>query len=194
LTVRALIPIKGPAACKTRLRGTLGEDEREALVADMLRHVVAITGATPGIDEVCLIGPSRHGSPSSIGLLDDPGAGLNAALTAAARASLAAGVGRLVMLSADLPLLRVDDVAALAAPDGNVAIAPDRHGTGTNALALAAVNAARFAFSFGAGSFDLHCAEAKRLGLSVRVVCSPTLALDVDLPEDLDALAVAKRT
>ena len=42
--------------------------------------------------------------------------------------------------------------------------------------------AAGFQFSYGPGSFRRHGAEARRLGLSLRVVREPTLGWDVDLP------------
>ena len=42
-----------------------------------------------------------------------------------------------------------------------------------------------FSFSYGAGSFGRHRAEAERLGLAVEVVERPDLAWDVDVPDDL---------
>ena len=48
---------------------------------------------------------------------------------------------------------------------------------------------AGFRFSYGPGSFDRHLDEARRLGLAVEVVDDPLLAFDVDLPDDLVALA-----
>ncbi len=56
----------------------------------------------------------------------------------------------------------------------------------------------RFAFAYGPGSFRRHAAEARRLGLGLRVVRDPDLAFDVDVPADLaaidgDALAASGR-
>ncbi|CAB4957794.1 unannotated protein [freshwater metagenome] len=42
-----------------------------------------------------------------------------------------------------------------------------------------------FVFSYGPSSFQRHQAEAKRLGLEVRVIRDDRLAWDVDRPEDL---------
>ena len=42
-----------------------------------------------------------------------------------------------------------------------------------------------FRFSYGPGSFERHVAEARRLGLPIRVVDDPTLAIDIDEPADL---------
>jgi 2-phospho-L-lactate guanylyltransferase len=64
-----------------------------------------------------------------------------------------------------------------------VAIVPDRHGTGTNALLLTPPDA--FAPSFGPGSFARHRALA---GDACRVAELPSLMHDVDTPEDLRTL------
>jgi 2-phospho-L-lactate guanylyltransferase len=65
-------------------------------------------------------------------------------------------------------------------------IVPDRHGTGTNALVIAPPGA--FEPSFGPGSYERHVAAAKRTGVVYRPVELPSLALDVDTPDDLAAL------
>jgi 2-phospho-L-lactate guanylyltransferase len=68
---------------------------------------------------------------------------------------------------------------------------PCHRDDGTNVVSLPA--GSPFRFGYGPGSFRRHAAEARRLGLAVRVVRDPELAFDVDLPEDLAALAVATR-
>lgn len=178
------IPIKAPAHCKLRLAGALGEDARRALVAAMLAHVVGEARAAAGIERVTLIGPSRHGLGEDIPLLADPGAGLNAALDAARAAALAAGVERLVLVSADLPFVTREELAGLAAAT-DIALATDRHGTGTNALSLPLPAAADFRFGYGGDSRARHEAEAARLGLRLAVVASAGLARDIDVPADL---------
>ena len=67
-----------------------------------------------------------------------------------------------------------------------VTIVPDRHGTGTNALVLAPP--AVMEPSFGPGSCARHAALARAAGVRVRVVEVPSLAFDVDTPDDLAAL------
>ena len=181
-----VLPIKAPADCKTRLRGVLDDAAREALVADMLHHVVAACSQVAGA-AVFLLGPERHGLP--VDLLADPGGGLNAALTAAVRAAEAAAVDRITFISADLPHVETTEIARLL--QGAATIAPDRAGTGTNALSLPLLAATRFTFHYGADSFARHRAEAERLGLRMTPVESPGLAFDIDLPEDL---ATASRT
>ena len=95
-------------------------------------------------------------------------------------------VDRMIVLFADLPRLTTNDVQLLAAaPPGTIAIAPDRHGTGTNALSLPLPAAKGFTFAFGPDSFARHHAEAERLSIALEEIHSPGLARDVDMPEDL---------
>lgn len=189
MTCWAVIPVKAPAACKTRLSAVLEDGERCALVAGMLGHVVGVAAATQRIDEVLLLGPARHGLPDSMRLLADPGLGLNAALRSAIDAAVQAAVSRLLFVAADLPHLQPADVVALLdVPDDAGAIAPDRAGTGTNALSLPVSCGPAFGLHYGIGSLAAHRGEARRIGLDLRVIRSPSLAFDIDVPADLDRL------
>lgn len=184
-----VIPIKAPAACKTRLATALDEQERERLVAAMLHHTVAAARTVVGHAHVLLLGPSRHGLDDSTPLLADPGLGLNAALASARDMAVQAGVGRLLLLSADLPTVRAEDVAALLdVPEKTVAGAPDRAGHGTNALSLPLPRAASFGFHYGEGSFAAHRKEAFAAALPFLEMDRPGLGLDIDLPSDIAAL------
>lgn len=181
-----VIPVKAPQLCKTRLSPVLGEDERQKLVATMLRQTVSAAQAVAGREQVLLLGPSRHGLAEDIPMLIDPGRGLNLALVTARDAAVGEGVDRLLILSADLPLIKPDDVTALLnLPRDGIAVAPDHAGTGTNALLLPLPGAAEFRFHYGEGSFAAHEAEAERLGLPFRSVQRPGLELDIDRPEEL---------
>jgi 2-phospho-L-lactate guanylyltransferase len=99
-----------------------------------------------------------------------------------------AGPGVLV-LPADLPLLTVTDVEALLAclnGDPLVALAPDRHEAGTNAMLIAPPG--RIGYAFGPASFEQHRQMAQEAGVRLQIIRRPTLALDLDLPEDLALL------
>ncbi len=184
-------PIKAPEDCKTRLAPVMNDAARRELVGSMLRHVVGVAReAAESGDKILLLGPSRHGLPADLPRLEDPGGGLNAALAAATATAAAAGVERLVIVAADLPrLTRADVIALLGALPAQAAIAPDRAGTGTNALSLPLPAAAGFHFAYGPGSFTRHQAEAARIRLPLAVIRSETLGLDIDEPQDLGALA-----
>jgi 2-phospho-L-lactate guanylyltransferase len=93
---------------------------------------------------------------------------------------------RAVVVSADLPALTPVDLAMLAdVPPGTIAIAPDRHGTGTNALSIPSTAIATFRFQFGVGSHVAHRAEARRLGYTVDTMLSDGLEKDIDELADL---------
>ena len=65
-------------------------------------------------------------------------------------------------------------------------VVPDRHGTGTNALLLAPPDV--MAPSFGPDSCRRHMADADVAGVPAEVVEVASLAIDVDTPDDLEAL------
>jgi 2-phospho-L-lactate guanylyltransferase len=65
-----------------------------------------------------------------------------------------------------------------------VVVAPDRHHQGTNALLVCPVGL--IDYDFGPDSFQRHCDRAQEAGARLEICELPSLALDVDLPEDLD--------
>ena len=182
----AVIPVKTFADGKSRLAEVLPPAEREALARAMFSHVIGAAKAAEGVAQVCLLGTSRQGLDADLPLLADPGGGLNPALQFALEALSAEPVTRMLILFGDLPTVSADEVAMLASGGTNtVLIAPDRHGSGTNALSLPLPAAGAFDFDFGPESFVKHCAEIERLGLNLEVVRSDGLARDVDEPDDL---------
>ena len=68
-----------------------------------------------------------------------------------------------------------------------VALVPCHRDDGTPVLSVP--TAGEFRFAYGPDSFRRHAAEARRLGLAVRVVRDRDLAFDVDVPDDLVDLA-----
>jgi 2-phospho-L-lactate guanylyltransferase len=120
--------------------------------------------------------------------LPDGGAGPNVALSAAARVLADRGAAFLAVVAADLPLVDAAAVHGLLrkARRDRLAIAPDRLGVGTNALAYAAAD---FPLCFGPGSFARHSAAARALGWEVAVFHTPGLAVDLDSGDDLDLVA-----
>jgi len=179
LNWQAIIPLKSRGERKTRLAARLSAAERHALAEAMFAHVASIVRATPGIAAITVL--SGAPPPGWDGTLEtDKGRGLNSELTELAQQL----GGPLLVIHADLPLLCEADVAAmLEAGQHGYAIAPDRHETGTNALALRDPTA--FAFAFGPGSFARHRTAA---GDDAQIVARRGLAFDIDTPADLDAV------
>ncbi len=98
--------------------------------------------------------------------------------------------GAILVLFADLPLVNGTDVTEFATAEGQIVIAPDQNGIGTNGLVLRRgdVNLDSFAFQFGIDSFRSHVDESRRLGIEPTIVTSSGLAFDLDTPEDLSNL------
>lgn len=180
----ALVPLKPSGERKTRLAGRLSSVTRAELGKAMFDHVTAAIGKSPLVGRIVLL--SDHPVEGwTGGWHHDQGRGLNTELMAAREAI---GAVPLLVIHADLPLVGSADIDALldAARQAGCAIAPDRHGAGTNALAIHDGRA--FDFRFGPDSFALHLAQA---GEHCRVVERPGLALDVDTSDDLDAAIAA---
>jgi 2-phospho-L-lactate/phosphoenolpyruvate guanylyltransferase len=172
----AVVPIKPPGARKTRLRGCLDAQAIRALTEHMLHHVLETLTRCPDIDRVTLLAevPRERWTGQ---WFSDPGTGLNAALTALTQEM----PDQVIVVHADLPGVQRDDITAMiaAAQAHGFALAPDRHGTGTNALALC--DGRDFPFQFGDASRLRH----RAMRSSSCEVHYAGLAMDVDLPEDL---------
>jgi 2-phospho-L-lactate guanylyltransferase len=185
----ALVPVKARAAGKGRLSAVLEERERVALVQTMLEHVLQELGRCGQLDGIAVLSPEPHALPAGSVWINDAGAEMNAAIRAALSALTARGATHAVIVAADLPQLAAHEVSALiAASEGpGIAVAPDRHGGGTNALALALPS--DFVPHFGEQSFARHLAESLKLHIAPVIVRLPGLEFDVDVAEDLALLA-----
>ena len=159
----------------------------------MLADVLEAIGAARSIERTIVVtqraARSRARAAAGAETIADPDEGghSGAALAGVARAA-ALGAGRVVLLPGDCPLLdpRELDRLLTGMPERFVAIVPDRHGTGTNALALAPPDAIEP--SFGEGSCARHVAAARKAGVPYAVEELPSLALDLDTPADVVAL------
>jgi 2-phospho-L-lactate guanylyltransferase len=182
-----VVPVKAFSAAKVRLAGALEPAERAALARRMAGVVVAAAAPLPVV-VVCDDDEVREWAEGAgATVVWCPARGLNGAVADGVAALRASGVETAIVAHADLPLAtRLDWVGHFP----GVTLVPDRRRDGSNVVAVPA--GAGFGFSYGAGSFARHRAEAARLGLAARIVHDPFLAWDVDLPADLawpDALA-----
>jgi 2-phospho-L-lactate guanylyltransferase len=192
MTLWAIVPVKPLRRSKSRLADVLSRDERAALSREMLIHTLDVLGQVPEVERVLVI--SRDSQ--ALALARDHGARtvtergtpkLNPALVRATLLALGYGVSSVLVLPADLPLLRKQDVerlVALADKPPVVVIAPDRHGEGTNALLSSPPGLIEY--DFGPSSFENHITRAKDAGAKVKICELPTLELDLDVPDDLE--------
>ncbi|MGH8297386.1 MAG: 2-phospho-L-lactate guanylyltransferase, partial [Steroidobacteraceae bacterium] len=186
----SLTAVKSRDSGKTRLAGGLTPAERGRLVDTMLGHVLSALGKAPDVDRVAVVspdGPSDYGLPEEVVRFTDPGGGLNRALAHAAQRAAGRGATRLVIVHADLPRVQPEEITALieGAKASGLAVAPDHHGTGTNALCLPLP--LPFELAFGPGSLARHLERGKAAGLEPAVIRLPGLAFDLDELEDLES-------
>jgi 2-phospho-L-lactate guanylyltransferase len=174
----ALVPLKQAGSRKTRLDGRLSAADRARLGESLARHVIATVARVQEVASVVLLSDAPLAG-LDVRWLADGGYGLNHEI---GNAVAALGHPPLLIVQGDLPWLSPDDVTEMVAGAVHGAsIAPDRHGTGTNALALVGPRGYRFAF--GADSFAAH---RRTLGAGAAVVHRPGLAFDIDTSADLD--------
>lgn len=192
-TAAAIVPVKQLAAVKSRLAGRLSLPERRELVLSLLRHSLSVLGESQAISSIIVVTPddevAREASCRGAGVLRQKGEGINAAIRLGLDAARERGERYCLVLLADLPLLEVDDIGALvdmAGPE-TLALAPDRHEQGTNALVTDLAD--DFKPAFGEGSLADHRQQGLRRGWAVPEYYSPGTALDLDTPDDLDEYA-----
>jgi 2-phospho-L-lactate guanylyltransferase len=192
MTLWAIVPVKPLRRGKSRLANVLSQEERADLNRKLLIHTIDTLTAIPEIEQVLVVSRDQaalalareHGART----VQEKGAPqLNIALaraTVVVKNYVTRGV---LIVPADLPLISPEDVRAMlervqAAPV--VVVAPDRHRQGTNALLVCPVGL--IDYDFGPDSFQRHCDRAQQAGARLEICELPSLALDVDLPEDLD--------
>jgi len=181
-----IVPMKPLAHAKARLAPVLSPEERRLLSLAMLTDVVRAAGELDVVwvlnsdDDAAEAARAAGGEPRAD---PAPGEGLNASLDAATTQAIADGARGVLVLSADCPAATRADIKAVAIGDG-VVMAPDRYGTGTNALWRSPPGAIHV--SFGGNSRRSHTALAHVHHVPFAVQPLPRLALDVDRPSDLD--------
>lgn len=194
-----LLPVRGIAAGKSRLGAVLDPAGRAALNRRLLENTLdAVACSAGGLRRCIVVSPCAEAraiaADRGTAVLCEHGGGLNSAVEEAAAAACAAGAAQLLVLPCDLPRLdagALHALAGLAQPGRHLVIAPDRSGSGTNALLIDA--GCGFPFHFGEHSFAKHRAWAAAQGWSLAVCRLPALAFDLDTPEDLAEWQAAAR-
>jgi 2-phospho-L-lactate guanylyltransferase len=192
MSLWAIVPVKPLRRGKSRLAGVLSQDERAGLNQALLAHTLDTLKATPEIEQILVVSRDtaalalarEHGART---VQEDGAPHLNVALaraTIVARNYASRGV---LIVPADLPLLTPQDIRYMlefANQPPVVVVAPDHRRQGTNALLICPVGL--IDYDFGPDSFQHHCERALKAGAHLEICELPSLALDMDLPEDLD--------
>lgn len=190
--VVAIIPVGALEGAKSRLGAVLDAEERHDLTLRLARRSIAAAVATPAIADVLVVTPDDAVRALAAELGARPilqrDSGLNRGIVSARGEALAGGADAILILPIDLPDITPEAIEAVVATLLDdparpfVALVPDRHGRGTNALLIAPPNAIETCF--GGDSASAHAAAARAAGARLVVLDGP-LALDLDTPDDL---------
>ena len=205
--LHAVVPARGSGVGKSRLGGALDAEERLTLVVGMLMQTLGLLAAWPACRQVHVVTADlplrrlvRSSATAAEAISESQAAGLNSALLDGRERATRAGATAVLYLPADLPhlttaaldgLLEAAD-AALAAGSGLplVVVAPADARVGTNALLVSPVDT--IDPQFGEASLEAHVRAAAAADASLQLVHDPALGFDLDTPDDLERLEVAR--
>ena len=195
-----ILPIKRFAHAKTRVVETIGPPGRAAVLRAMLADVLVALDRSREVERVILVtGEGRaekiameraKRSKTPLEVLQEPtDHGHSEAATLGIVRAKALGSTCTALLPGDCPLLEPAelDSALSSFAEGTVGVASDHHGTGTNGLFLSPADA--IGPAFGPGSCERHLDRARRAGYEAQLLDIPSLALDLDTPDDLGSLS-----
>jgi 2-phospho-L-lactate guanylyltransferase len=190
----AIIPVKRFGRAKQRLAKALSPAARKELCRAMLGDVLEAVDQSSRIERILVVTKEWD-----LPVVEVPWTGVpdvrrsthSAAVSRGVEGAIDEGAECVAVLPGDCPLLdpaELDAALGRARP-GRVAIVPDRHGSGTNALLLSPPDAIEPAF--GPGSRERHEKLARAFGHEVAVEHLYSLSLDLDTYEDLAVLRQA---
>ena len=188
-----LIPVKNLSAAKQRLAAVLDQAARTELAQAMLHDVVTTLAAWSRRPACALVTSDPFALELArqydFEIIPDPAnPGETGAIEMATHLCVERGSDSTLVIPADIPLIQateLDQVFAAAPVEGSV-LAPAADGRGTNAAFRRPADL--FPLRFGNDSFKPHLAAARATGKPCIVLQLPSLALDVDNPEDLQQL------
>jgi 2-phospho-L-lactate guanylyltransferase len=202
VNVAAIVPVKTLGAAKSRLGRLLDADERGRLALWLLGRVAGALVSSGAIAATAVVSPDAAvrawARQAGLVALPQEAGDLNDAVALGADWARRLGADALLVTLGDLPFLTGGEVRALAARGADLArhaspagagialLAPDRAGTGTNALYVAPPLA--LPFVFGVASHEQFTAVAARAGVRLDTFASPGTAFDVDGADDLAVL------
>jgi 2-phospho-L-lactate/phosphoenolpyruvate guanylyltransferase len=191
VTTYAILPVKRFERAKQRLGGALSDGSRWALAEAMVTDVLVALRRAKRVDAVLVVTCEPRAESIAIGwgadVVADPQERSHSdAATIGIREAVERGATRVLLVPGDCPSLDAREVDELLAAGAGVVVVPDRHGTGTNALVLDPPGA--IAPGFGPGSCERHVDRAHEADVHVEIQHTPSLMLDVDTGEDLEAL------
>ena len=195
MTFWAIVPVKPLRRGKSRLAQVLSEEERLGLNSQLLIHTVDTLREIPAIEQVLVVSRDQsalalaraHGART---VQENGAPELNVALTRATIVAKQYATRGVLIIPSDLPMISKEDVSAMIGMVKEppvVVVAPDRKREGTNALLVCPVGLIEY--DYGPHSFERHCLRAQEVGARLEICDLPSLALDMDVPEDLELVS-----
>ncbi|MEM9952513.1 MAG: 2-phospho-L-lactate guanylyltransferase [Chloroflexota bacterium] len=192
MSLWAIIPVKPLNRAKSRLSSVLTPEQRAQLAEMMFRRMLMTLSGVSQIAGTLVI--SRDAKALSIArelgaktIQEHNPSDLNPALTVATRVLQMWHATATLILPADLPFITQEDVVSIAELGKygkTVILATDKEQDGTNAMLVRP--AGLIPYAYGKQSFKQHAILARSAGAEVKFYESNTIALDVDVPEDLE--------
>jgi 2-phospho-L-lactate guanylyltransferase len=190
-----LVPVKKLANAKQRLASLLDQPTRTRLAQTMLTDVLETLAEWAEHPEVTVVSSDRYASDLARKLgfqaMVDANKGETEAIAMATKSCVSRGIDHVLVLPADIPLIQIwelEKIYATAPNEGSVLV-PSGDRRGTNAAWRRPADL--FPLRFGNDSFVPHLAAARASRKPCVVLTLPGIALDVDNPADLRALAEA---
>jgi 2-phospho-L-lactate guanylyltransferase len=188
----AVLPVKRLDSSLGRLAGAVDPEARRAISEALFLDTTMKLRRSRWIDEVLIVtaDPSVTRQSRWLGhrVLEQEGDhGHSEAASAGARLARAEGADRVAMIPVDCPLLDVDELDDRLGMTLRAAIiVPDAAGSGTNALILSPPDL--IVPAFGPDSCARHVSRARAAGVSFALDRIPSMATDLDTPEDMAKL------
>jgi 2-phospho-L-lactate guanylyltransferase len=185
-----LVPVKNLSGAKQRLAAVLDQTARTELAQAMLHDVVSALAAWIARPACALVTSDSFAIELArqydLEIIPDPAnPGETGAIEMATNICIARGIESTLVVPADIPLIQASELAQIlqAAPKEGSVLVPAADGRGTNAAFRRPSNL--FPLRFGNDSFKPHLAAAQATGTTCIVLQLPSIAVDVDNPEDL---------
>lgn len=196
MKVFAIVPVKKFENAKTRLSSLLSLQDRLDLSSIMLEETLRkLAAATSGVQKIAVVSSDERArkiaeSAGAVFQHEEKDNGVNSAVKLGEVYSTTHGADACLVVPQDLPLLDPQEVSAFCdvakGEERCVVICPSQRYDGTNLLFRKPP--AVIPTFFDIDSYENHLASAKEGGITVKVVATKNLTLDIDNPDDVRTL------
>ncbi|HSE83728.1 MAG TPA: 2-phospho-L-lactate guanylyltransferase [Thermodesulfobacteriota bacterium] len=196
----ALVPVKDLSKAKERLSPILSQRERSALAHAMLEDVLMALKGSRLLDRLFVVTSDENAIEIATRLgaeiiKEKSQEGESRSVDYASVICKDMGAESVLVIPGDAPLVTSQDVDFILEkekPYSSVILVPSRDEMGTNAILRKPPDA--IPSRFGYDSFRKHIGEAKQKNIPYEIHKIPSIALDIDEPEDLMLLISQEST